>query len=79
MDQNQSPTPVPSVAPEKSPQELDRPHTNRIRASEVIIIITVIFAVIICVLLVLGAIAVVHNFPTWWKQIFGLQLSTWFA
>jgi hypothetical protein len=77
MVQNQPSTPAPVQTPEKVPSEQDRPNTRKIRASEVVIIITVIFAVIICVLLVLGAIAVVRNLPAWWKQIFGLQINTW--
>jgi hypothetical protein len=77
MVQNQPSTPAPTQPPEKVPSETGRPHTRKIRASEVVIIITVIFAVIICVLLVLGAIALVRNFPVWWKQIFGLQIHTW--
>jgi hypothetical protein len=79
MVKNQPSTPEPVQPPEKVPAEPGRPHTNKIRASEVVIIITVIFAVIICVLLVLGAIALIRNFPVWWNQIFGLQIHTWFA
>jgi hypothetical protein len=77
MVQNQPSTPEPVQQPEKLPSEPGRPQTRKIRASEVVIIITVIFAVIICVLLVLGAITLVRNFPVWWKQIFGLQIHTW--
>jgi len=79
MVQNQPSTPAPVQPPEKVPSQPGRPHTNKIRASEVVIIITVIFAVIICVLLVLGAIALVRNLPVWWKQIFGMQIQTWFV
>ncbi len=79
MVQNQPSTPAPLKQPEKVPSEPGHPHTNKIRASEIVIIITVIFAVIICVLLVLGAIALVRNLPVWWKQIFGMQIYTWFV
>ena len=77
MVQNQPSTPSPVQTPEKVPSEPGNPPTRKIRASEVVIIITVIFAIIICVLLVLGAIALVRNFPVWWKQIFGLLIHTW--
>jgi hypothetical protein len=79
MVQNKPSPPAPMQSPEKVPSEPGRPHTNKMRASEVVIIIAVIFAVIICVLLVLGAIALVRNLPVWWKQIFGLQIHTWFV
>jgi hypothetical protein len=77
MVQNQPSTPAPVQTPEKAPLGPGRPNARKIRASEVVIIITVIFSVIICILLVLGAIALVRNLPVWWKQIFGLQIHTW--
>lgn len=79
MVQNQPSTPSPVQPPEKVTSEPGNPRPRKIRASEVVIIITVIFAVIICVLLVLGAIALVRNFPVWWKQIFGLLINTRFV
>ncbi len=79
MAKTQPSTPAPIQPSENAPVEPGSPKTRKIRASEVVIIITVIFAVIICVLLVLGAIAVVRNLPVWWKQIFGLQIQNWLA
>ena len=79
MVQNQPSTPDPLQPTEKVSSESGRPHKNKMRASEVVIIITVIFAVFICVLLILGAIALVRNLPVWWKQIFGLQIHAWFV
>ena len=79
MAKTQPSIPTPVAPPENASMEPVSPKTRKIRASEVVIIITVIFAVIICVLLVLGAIAVVRNLPVWWKQIFGLQIQYWLA
>ena len=78
MVQNKPSPPAPVQPPEMLTSEPGHPHTNKMRASEVVIIFTVIFAVIICVLLVLGVIVLVRNLPVWWKQIFGMQIHNWF-
>jgi hypothetical protein len=77
MVKKQSSTPKPLESIEKVPSEPAHPHSNKLRTSEVVIVITVIFAVAICVLLVLGAIAVVRNLPVWWNQLFGIKIQTW--
>ena len=42
-----------------------------IRASEVIIIIAIIFGIVICGLLIWGVIAFFNNIPEWWQNLFG--------
>lgn len=41
------------------------------RASEVIIIIAIIFGIAICGLLIWGVIAFFKNIPEWWRELFG--------
>ncbi len=41
------------------------------RASEVIIIIAIIFGIVICGLLIWGVIAFFRNIPEWWRELFG--------
>ncbi len=65
------PPPAPTVNSGDSGTTQKRPQ-SRLRASEVVIIITIIFACLICVLLIIGFIALVKNFPAWWHNLFGL-------
>ncbi len=72
-----TPAPVPPPAPAANPGESgtpQKPPQSRLRASEVVIIITIIFACLICVLLIIGFIALVKSFPAWWHNLFGLIL-----
>jgi hypothetical protein len=43
----------------------------KVRSSEIVIILAIVFGCIICGLLAWGFVALIRQFPVWWKNIFG--------
>lgn len=54
------------------------PYNNapkKIRPSEIVIILAIVFGCIICGLLTWGVVALIRQLPVWWHNLFGMAVS----
>jgi hypothetical protein len=78
-DTNQNPEST-EFTPSPLPQSKITPPTvtpydntpKKVRLSEVVIILAIVFGCIICGLLAWGVVALIRHFPVWWHNVFGM-------
>jgi len=71
--ENQNEVQKPQPPLKITPPEVPPPgEPKKVRPSEIIIIILIILGCALCGLLIWGLVALIHQLPTWWQNIFGL-------